>query len=414
MAADLNLLSAENISYEDSRTLAQHEDVDVRRRLAGRPDVRPEVLYYLADDPDPGVRGAIARNEATPGLVDLRLVNDNDEDVRAGLAGKIAQLAPGLTANEQNRVRARTYEALEDLVRDEATRVRLVLSEILKDMTDAPHEVISALARDVEILVSGPVLEHSPVLTEADLIEIIANDPIAGALNSIAVRSTVSGEIAAAIVATNDSQAVAHLLENPNAQIQEETLDWILERAPDVGIWHEPLVHRPQLPTRAATRVASFVAENLLQVLHDRTDFPDEVLAEIDFEFRRRFYGGEDEEDASGAPNESAASTPSGVHPSEEAIRAALSDGNQEKVLSGIAELAGADQRVVGKIIASANGKTIAAIVWKAGLSMEFAVALQVDLARVPKDQVVKPADDGGFPLTQEELKWELYFHGIV
>lgn len=411
MPADLNVLTADKISYEDSRTLAQHEDADVRRRLAGRTDVRPEVLYYLADDPDPGVRGAIARNEAAPGLVDLRLVNDNDETVRAGLAEKIAQLAPGLTANEQNRVKARTYQALEELVRDQATRVRQVLAEILKDMTDAPHEVISALARDVEILVSGPVLEHSPVLTEADLLEIIANDPIAGALNSIAVRSTVSGEIAAAIVATNDSQAVAHLLENPNAQIQEETLDWILERAPEVGIWHEPLVRRPQLPTRAATRVASFVAENLLQVLHDRTDFPDEVLAEIDFEFRRRFYGGKGDDENGG---ETTNDTAGAAHPSEDAVRAALADGDQETVLASIAELAGADQRVVGKIIASANGKTIAAIVWKAGLSMDLALALQVDLARVPKDQVVKPTDDGGFPLTQEELKWELYFHGIV
>ena len=225
MGLDPNVVANEVISYEESRELALHDDSAVRRKLAERSDVQPEVLYYLADDPDPGVRGAIARNEAAPTQVDLRLINDDDESVRLGLADKIARLAPGLTPDEQNQVRARTYEALETLVLDQATRVRQVLSDILKDMTDAPHEIIGTLARDVEILVSGPVLQHSPVLTDEDMLEIIANDPIAGALNAIAVRSSVSGEIANAIVATNDSQAVAHLLENPNAQIQEETLD---------------------------------------------------------------------------------------------------------------------------------------------------------------------------------------------
>jgi uncharacterized protein (DUF2336 family) len=62
------------------------------------------------------------------------------------------------------------YEALDALARDQVIRVRRILSEALKDVADAPPEVIRRLASDVELVVSGPVLQYSPVLTEEDLL----------------------------------------------------------------------------------------------------------------------------------------------------------------------------------------------------------------------------------------------------
>lgn len=44
------------ISYDEACALARHDDPDVRRRLAERPDTMPEILYFLAEDPDPRVR----------------------------------------------------------------------------------------------------------------------------------------------------------------------------------------------------------------------------------------------------------------------------------------------------------------------------------------------------------------------
>jgi len=58
-----------NLSYEEAKELARHKDPAVRRILAARPDLRPEILYYLAEDPHPDVRRQIAANQATPLLV---------------------------------------------------------------------------------------------------------------------------------------------------------------------------------------------------------------------------------------------------------------------------------------------------------------------------------------------------------
>ena len=54
------------VSYDDSKALARDADSTVRRKLAGRGDVRPEVLYYLAGDELPEVRRESAANETTP------------------------------------------------------------------------------------------------------------------------------------------------------------------------------------------------------------------------------------------------------------------------------------------------------------------------------------------------------------
>ncbi|NQU56204.1 MAG: hypothetical protein HQ513_03140, partial [Rhodospirillales bacterium] len=46
----------ELISYAEAKELARHEDPEVRRKLALRDDIKPEILYYLAEDSDTEVR----------------------------------------------------------------------------------------------------------------------------------------------------------------------------------------------------------------------------------------------------------------------------------------------------------------------------------------------------------------------
>src|SRR5581483_7236223 len=157
------------VDYEESKRLLQSPDAAERRELAGSGGVRPEVLYYLASDEDASVRAAVAGNEETPVQADLILARDRDEQVRVDLAGKIARLTPGLSAEQHERLREMTHEVLRILLQDEVVRVRRVIAEVLKDVANVPPDMIRSLARDSEILVAGPVLQYSPVLTDADL-----------------------------------------------------------------------------------------------------------------------------------------------------------------------------------------------------------------------------------------------------
>src|SRR5204862_1833089 len=87
--------------------------------------------------------------------------------------------------------------------------------------------------------------------------------------------------VADAVAATSDVPAVSRLLPNASAQIREETLDRIIDRAPSVTAWHAPLVQRPKLSATAAKRLAHFVAASLLKELQERKDLSADALKAV-------------------------------------------------------------------------------------------------------------------------------------
>jgi len=423
------------ITYERAKALARSTDAEVRRTLAARPDIGQEILYFLAEDGEPEVRRAIAANEATPRLADLLLTDDESEDVRADLAGKIARLAPGLTDREQDKVRQLTYEALEKLARDRATRVRQVLAEALKDVADAPPEVIRRLARDIEIVVAGPVLENSPVLTDDDILAIIAADPVFGALRAISRRSGLSAEVCDAVAASEDTEAIADMLANPSAQIQEETLDRILDRAPKVKLWHAPLVRRPKLPDDAAIRLSRFVANKLVDMLMKRDDLPPAALEQVRVVVGERIEAGEldaaEIEAVDGEVGEDAAEAAEDDDDEHDpvyrrakemqetgkltakAVSKAIDKGDGTFAAAGLAVLTGARFAQVKRLIATADAKPLVALAWKAGVAMAAAQALQKDIAKVPAKKLVKADAKGGYPMSEDDMEWQLELLGL-
>jgi len=140
------------LSYEESRELAHNGSDRTRADLAVRPDLQPEVLYFLAEDPSTEVRRRIAANARTPRQADLILARDADEAVRAELATKVAKLTAQDGRGTQEKAQRYVEETLELLARDQATRVRQILAEALKSVAGAPPQVIQSLARDAEDL----------------------------------------------------------------------------------------------------------------------------------------------------------------------------------------------------------------------------------------------------------------------
>lgn len=407
-------------TYEEARELAAHEDPKVRAEVAKREDVRPEILYFLAEDADPEVRRNVAVNHSSPPQAFLKLASDEDETVRFDLAGKIARLSAGLSAHEQDRLRRMTFEAIEILARDQIPRVRRILSEALKDIANAPPEVIRRLARDAELAVAAPVLQFSPVLTEEDLIEIIASNPVPGALSAISRRDGVNSRVADAIADTDDVDAIAVLLANDSAQIREETLDRLAGRAADIEAWHVPFVQRAHLPGKAAQKLARFVAANLLQALADRQDLGPEAAKAVAAVVRKRLdeieAEGPAKADAAKAADETAAMARARDLAAkgmldETAIDTALSGGDLAFVAASLSVLAGVEPEVVKKAITTKSAKGLVALAWKAGLSAALAVQLQTRLARVPSTRVIHPRG-GDFALTPEDMEWQLEFLG--
>jgi uncharacterized protein (DUF2336 family) len=430
------VVGQERISYEDAKRLATHEDPAVRQALAARSDVMPEILFFLAGDPSPEVRQALAGNVASPRKADLKLAQDSDDSVRSRLAGKIAGILPGLSADEASKLGQLIYEALDLLARDQVVRVRRIVAEALKDVTHAPPEVINRLARDSALVVAGPILENSPLLTDDDLVAIISESPIKGALASIARRDRLAGVVADAVAKTGDVEAVGVLLANPSAQIREDTLDWIIERAPGVEGWHGPLANRPGLPGGATLRIARFVADSLLKTLMEREDLDTATFATLRAEVRRRLDGpapgpraGKDKPGAAGIGGGSGAGAKwkqvlaDVGKPLDAALQLrqaglldslmvldALTEGDNEFVLAAMAVMADVPFPVAQKIVDMQSAKGIVALAWKANIPERLLAPIQNKLCRVAPDKILKPQKSGVFPLTVDEMAWQLEF----
>lgn len=409
--------------YEEAKSLARHKDPDVRADVARRGDVEPELLYFLAEDPDAKVRRAVAENMATPRHADIILARDQDETVRSGLVDKIAVVAPDLSPSEHQRIHAMTTEVLEILAEDQLVRVRRILSQALKDVAHAPPSVIKNLALDTELVVSGPVLEFSPVLSDADLVEIIKAAPAKGGLNAISRRQGVSEQVSDAIVDTDDRTAIGELLGNRSAQIREVTLDDLVERGAGVKLWHAPLAARPKLPSGAVEKLAHYVADNLLEALQDRDDLDAKTMDAVKTAVHERLAVGsssqiQGDNDSEESLEVTVVETPLSMAKrlnengklDESLVINAMNAGDKAFVHATLSVLTGLPIKGVEKIFSEKSPKGVVAVVWKAGLSMRFAEQAQLRLGSISPGSVLKAGASGAPPLNQDEMTWQLEF----
>ena len=146
----------------DIRTAQERKGSDGAAGLAQRSDAGPDVLHYLAGHGAPATRAAVAANPAAPAVTNRLLADDDDEDVRAELAVKIARLMPGLSERESSHVFALTIETLECLARDAAVRVRAILAEEIKTLDCMPTGHRANPGARPQHHRGGPILQYSP------------------------------------------------------------------------------------------------------------------------------------------------------------------------------------------------------------------------------------------------------------
>ncbi|MFF3447742.1 hypothetical protein ACFYXJ_11520 [Streptomyces sp. NPDC002667] len=152
---------------------ADHPSTLLRRTLAAREDLPPQVCARLATDPVPGVRTDLAENPATGEDVIRVLARDGDVSVRRGLARhprvpldvlvELARTAK-VGATPLPRVAAATPAEIEDLARSPEPAARMLAAQ----RRDLPPGIRDALASDPDVKVVKAVAPH-PGLTDGQL-----------------------------------------------------------------------------------------------------------------------------------------------------------------------------------------------------------------------------------------------------
>jgi uncharacterized protein (DUF2336 family) len=183
------------------------------------------------------------RAEATHALARAYLVSDLSRDDRAAAEGAMIMLLD-----------------------DPSPLVRRALAEVLAASREAPPAVIYALAED-QPDIAALVLERSPLLIDADLVDIVA----VGAPEmqvAIARRAGLPRSVAAAIAEVGAEQACLALIENLDVELALFSLDRIVDRFGHLATIREtlfacddlPAATRHTLMTKLSQTLADFVA----------------------------------------------------------------------------------------------------------------------------------------------------------
>jgi len=385
----------------------------LRVRLGASAETPADLLLRLARDPAVTVRAAVAMNGAAPAAADHVLAADADERVRAVLARKLAALVPQLPASQGSELREQVLQTLSALVEDEAVRIRAILADILKEMPGAPRALILRLAHDSAIPVSDPVIRLSPVLTQEDLLALLAAPPNPAVATAIAGREGLSEPVCDAIAATADTDAIRVLLGNHAASIREATLDELIKRCSGQPSWHQPLVRRPGLSPRAARALSQIVAVHLLQMLASRADLDLATSQEL----RRRLAA--QLMPAPPSPTGGTAQEPSMTEAlrlraarqlDEAALLTAARRGQASLCAAMLAVAAGVPMASVERAAMLRSPKSLISLVWKAGWTMRAGHAVQGLLGQLPPESILPPGSGGRFPLSIDEMEWQLAF----
>jgi uncharacterized protein (DUF2336 family) len=151
-----------------------------------------------------------------------------------------------LYSDMSNEDRAACEGAMIMLLDDPSPLVRLALSETLASSELAPPAIIHALSSD-QYEIAGPILQRSPLLLDADLVDLVATGgPVMQA--AIAHRAPLPRSIAAAIAEIGSAEACLILLENNDADLAPVSVERIVQRFGHLAAIRETLLEFEDLP----------------------------------------------------------------------------------------------------------------------------------------------------------------------
>jgi len=180
------------------------------------------------------------RAEATRALARAWLISDLSEADRAAAEG-----------------------ALLMLLDDPSSLVRQAMAEVFARSAEAPAAIVQALALD-QPSVAVPVLEHSPLLIDADLVDIVATGN-SDTQCAVARRVGLPASVCAAIAEVGSAAAALELIENAYAELAPFSWDRIVERHGHLAAIRESMLVLEDLPAATRAALVAKLSETLAQ-----------------------------------------------------------------------------------------------------------------------------------------------------
>src|SRR5215472_5941615 len=177
------------------------------------------------------------RSEATRALARAWLISDLSADDRAAAEG-----------------------ALRMMLDDASPLVRQAMAEVFARSAEAPAAIVQGLSQD-QASVALPILEHSPLLIDVDLVD-TGNCEMQCA---IARRKGLPVSVCAAIAEVGSAAAALELIENPYAELAPFSWDRIVERHGHLAAIREAMLVLEDLPAATRAALVAKLSETLAQ-----------------------------------------------------------------------------------------------------------------------------------------------------
>src|SRR5665213_2010869 len=147
------------------------------------------------------------------------------EEIYLAVASLYRIQGTGLNARERELMR----EILRRLTRDVEMAIRIALAQRLSEDTTAPHDLILLLVDDA-IEVARPLIISSPLLTESDVLKLIAQSGI-GHQEAVAGRPHIGIPATDALAASEHESVLLALVRNATARISSGTYETLVEKS---------------------------------------------------------------------------------------------------------------------------------------------------------------------------------------
>ena len=198
----------------------------------------------------------------------LDLARERDSDRRRELLRQVTDLFFETRGARSQSANSMFGDILQTVAADMQDSVLVELSERFADAPDAPIGLMKDLANH-SFEVAAPVLRHSTVLSDADLLEVVRHQSQMH-IGAIAQRPTVSEALSAEIVRVGDDNAVDALIRNDGAALSRGSMEPAVERARRNAMLHEGVVRRRDMPLDLLNEMYFVVEQRLRAQILDR------------------------------------------------------------------------------------------------------------------------------------------------
>ncbi len=285
-------------------------------------------------------------------------------------------------------------DILISLIRQAEHDLKCALADRLSIMDNAPLRLVLRLTEE-EIDVAEPVLRHSKVLNDYDLLYIIqAHD--SAYWQAIAARANLNAVVVDKLAETRDPETARVLVENDSSALTQNAQAILADLACNDEKIARPLLQREELPQDIARKLYQYVADDLKKFIETHYAIEAKQVAAVVDDVLTEFTKGplEDTYIPTPAMLKAAELFGSKGQLNVELMLNTLRRGQHQSFVAQLARYAGLPPSVIISFLRQSQGQGLALVARANGISKEDFIAMFMMTRRMSmEDDVVEQED---------------------